>query len=206
MGEWPFHNLTPFKYGLILADPPWKTEMRSEAGLLKSPEMHYTTLSLDQLKALPVSHLASRDCVLVLWARWMQLPQALDLGAHWGFQYKSGGSWQKRTPGGKKTFGGGYIFRNCTEPYLVFTIGAPERKSKSVRDSITTDFDRERHWDFPSDIDAVRREHSRKPQEMRDNLDLMFPQLYGCELFAREPWAGRDVWGNEADKFKVQTA
>ena len=198
MSDWPFTNLTPFKYGLILADPPWKTEMRSEAGLMKSPEMHYPTLSLDELKALPVGHLASKDTVLVMWARWMQLPEAIDLGRDWGFEYKSGGSWQKRTPTGKKTFGGGYIFRNCTEPYLVFTIGAPERKNKAIRDSITTEYD----WDdFPSDIDALRREHSRKPQEMRDNLDLMFPHLFGCELFAREPWPGRDVWGNETSKF-----
>lgn len=197
-GPWPFEGLTPFKYGLILADPPWRTEMRSAAGYDKSPEKHYETMGLDDLRALPVGHLAARDCVLVMWARWIQLTEALDLGKHWGFTHKTGGSWQKRAATGKKTFGGGYIFRNCTEPYLIFTIGEPERKSRSIRDSITTDHD----WsDFPSDIDAIRREHSRKPQEMRDNLDEMFPQMFGCELFAREPWAGRDVWGNETGKF-----
>ena len=118
MSNWPFDKLTPFKYGLILADPPWKTEMYSDAGLSKSPEIHYPTMSLSELKKLPVGHLAARDCILVMWTRWINLEHALELADHWGFTYKSGGSWQKRSPTGKKTFGGGYIFRNCTEPYL----------------------------------------------------------------------------------------
>jgi N6-adenosine-specific RNA methylase IME4 len=206
MSDWPFTGLIPLKYGVILADCPWQTVMRSDKGYEKSPEKHYETMSEAELCALPVSHLASRDCVLVMWGRWMNLEEVLRVGAAWGFTYKTGGSWQKRTKTGKKTFGTGYIYRNSTEPYLVFTTGKPSYKSRSVRDSITTDEIIDPALSFPSDIDALRREHSRKPTEMRANIDLMFPHQFGCELFAREPWAGRDVWGNEADKFSQALA
>lgn len=27
---WPFENLTPLRYGAILADPPWRMKMYSE--------------------------------------------------------------------------------------------------------------------------------------------------------------------------------
>jgi N6-adenosine-specific RNA methylase IME4 len=192
MSEWVFANLTPLKYGVILADPAWKTVMRSNKGLAKSPEQHYATMSEAEISALPVGHLASRDCALILLCRWINIPEALRVMAAWGFQYKTGGSWQKRTVNGKKVMATGYIHRNSTEPFLIGTMGEPYTKSKSVRDSITSDFSDIEN--FPTDIDAIRREHSRKPQEMRDNVDLLFPHAYGCELFAREPWAGRDVW------------
>jgi N6-adenosine-specific RNA methylase IME4 len=55
--------------------------------------------------------------------------------------------------------------------------------------------------DVPDAIDAVRREHSRKPIQMREMIDRLLPRSYFCELFGREPWAGHDVWGNEVGKF-----
>ncbi len=199
MTDWPFGDLTPSQYGIILADPPWRMKTWSEDGLSKSPEQHYDTMTEAEITALPVGKLAAKDCMLFLWCRWINLKEALRVMDAWGFTYVSGGSWQKRTVTFKKTFGTGYITRNSTEPYLVGRRGNLKRQSNSVRDSITTV---ERHIEaFTTNIDSERREHSRKPQEMRDNLDLLFPHVRGCELFAREPWAGRDVWGNEVNKF-----
>jgi len=37
------------------------------------------------------------------------------------------------------------------------------------------------------------REHSRKPDEVRDRIDLMYPNLDKIELFARTKVQGRDV-------------
>lgn len=192
--DWPFGQLKQGHYRVILADPPWKTEVRSDKGLGKSPEQHYETMSLDELMALPVAQLAGRDCALFLWTRWINLEHALALIPAWGFRYVTGGSWQKRTVTMKKTFGTGYWYRNCTEPYLFGTKGRPLRLDRGIRDSITSPL-------FVSSIDGQRREHSRKPPEMRANIDALFGDVPGCELFGREPWAGRDVWGNEAAKF-----
>jgi N6-adenosine-specific RNA methylase IME4 len=182
---WPFDGLTPMRYGAILADPPWAYDMRSDKGHGKSPEAHYGTLSPDAIKALPVGHLAGPDCLLFLWSTFPHLPLALEVMQAWGFAYKTGGAWIKRGPRGKLAFGTGYILRSASEVFLIGTIGAPEYRSRSVRNV----------------IDALRREHSRKPPQARQMIERLLPRSFACELFAREPWPGQDVWGNQTDCF-----
>ncbi|MCR5855973.1 MT-A70 family methyltransferase [Mesorhizobium sp. J428] len=190
MTPWPFGSLMPFKYGAIIADPPWSYRMRSEKGYEKSPEKHYATMDEAEISALPVAHLAGGDCLLFLWSTWPHLPMAMRVMSAWGFSYKTGGAWVKRTPTGKPVFGTGYLLRSATEPFLVGTIGEPATRSKSVRNL----------------IDALRREHSRKPPEIREMVTRLIPDRFACELFAREPWPGNDVWGQEASKFAGEDA
>jgi N6-adenosine-specific RNA methylase IME4 len=182
---WPFGGLMPMRYGAILADPPWAYAMRSPKGYAKSPEAQYSTMSADAIKALPVGHLAGPDCLLFLWSTFPHLPLALEVMAAWGFTYKTGGAWTKRWADGRLAMGTGYILRSAAEVFLIGTIGAPVYRSRSVLNA----------------IDALRREHSRKPDEARAMIDRLLPDVHACELFAREPWAGRDVWGNETGRF-----
>uniref|UniRef100_A4WS25 MT-A70 family protein n=1 Tax=Cereibacter sphaeroides (strain ATCC 17025 / ATH 2.4.3) TaxID=349102 RepID=A4WS25_CERS5 len=197
--SWPFQALTPMKYGAILADPPWQYRMWSEAGHAKSPEAHYATAGEDWIASLPVSHLAGPDCLLFLWTTWPHLPQAMRVMKAWGFRYVTGGSWNKRTAGGKTAFGTGYILRSASEPYLVGKIGAPQIASRSCRNLIDAE-------EIPDTIEAIRREHSRKPIQMRQMIETLLPRAYACELFAREPWPGQDVWGNETERFAAGEA
>jgi len=183
------------KYGAILADPPWKYVMRSEKGHAKSPESKYDTMTLDQLKALPVSQLAGPCAYLFLWSTWPHVPVALELMRAWGFRYVTGGSWTKRTKTGKLAFGTGYVLRSASEPYFVGAIGAPDIRSRSERNVILAPDD------LPDSIESLRREHSRKPPEMRGMIDRLLPQQHFAELFAREPWGGHDVWGNQTGVF-----
>lgn len=185
-----FEGLTPLKYGAILADPPWPYEMRSDKGHAKSPEAHYQTMPVEQIAALPVGHLAGPSCLLFLWSTWPHLPQALEVMRAWGFTYKTGGAWVKRTrKNWLPVFGTGYLLRSATEPFLIGTIGAPEIRDRSIRNVL---------------IDAERREHSRKPPEARQMIERLLPRAYGCELFAREAWPGHDVWGNQTECFAGQ--
>jgi N6-adenosine-specific RNA methylase IME4 len=187
MTAWPFGKLNHFKYGVILTDFPWAYEMRSEKGYEKSPEAHYDTMTEEQLRALPVGELAAGDCLLWMWSTWPHVEQALRLMKHYGFTYKTGGSWTKTTPTGKRAFGTGYILRSTTEPFLIGTMGEPVTASKSERNL----------------IESGRREHSRKPPEAREMLQRLCPSAFKCELFAREPWPGEEVWGNETGKLEV---
>ena len=52
-------------YNIIYADPPWRYEQRKVQG---AAENHYSTMSIDELCALPVPELAAKDCALFLWA------------------------------------------------------------------------------------------------------------------------------------------
>ena len=185
MEHWPFGDLTPMKYGAILVDPPWAFDMRSEAGHRKSPEAHYNTMPIEDIAILPVGQLAGPDCYLFLWSTWPHLTRALRVMQGWGFSYVTGGVWTKRTATGKLVFGTGYVLHGASEPFLVGKIGSPKVGSRSERNV----------------IDALRREHSRKPPEMRQMIERLCPDVWRCELFAREPWEGADVWGNEVDKF-----
>lgn len=189
---WSFSPLKRSHYGLILADCPWPYEMRSEAGYEKSPEAHYDTMSIDDICALPVDELAAPDCVLVLWCTWPHLQFGLRTVRSWGFRYVTGGAWRKSTASGAATFGTGFILRTATEPYLVGTSGSPFIGSRSERNLIET---------VESCIDGLRREHSRKPPQMREMCERLAPMVPRCELFARELWPGADVWGNQVDRF-----
>lgn len=195
MRIWPFDPLMPMKYGKIIADPPWQYIMRSEKGYEKSPESHYNTMTLAQIKALPVADLAGPDCYLFLWSTWPHLKQAFAVMDAWNFIYVTGGSWHKVTKTGKSCFGTGYVMRSATEPFLVGKIGRPEIASRSERNVILAP------EDIPDGIESLRQEHSRKPIEMRLMTDRLLPKQFGCELFARESWPGHDVWGNETEKF-----
>lgn len=193
---WPFGTLTPMRYGAILADPPWSYRMRSEAGYAKSPEAHYQTMAIDEIAALPVRDLAGPDAYLFMWSTWPHLPQAMEVLRAWGFAYVTGGSWIKRANKGGLAFGTGYVLRSASEPFLVGRIGNPQPMSRRERNVIEAE-------DVPDAIDAVRREHSRKPAQMRDMIERILPHSFCCELFAREPWPGHDVWGNETAKFEA---
>jgi len=190
MSEWPFGDLRMFGYGLILLDPAWAFRNWSAKGEAKNPSAHYDVMSLDQLKALPVGHLAAPDCACVMWGIAPMLDVAIDLLRHYGFTFKTMGGWAKQSSTGRKwQFGPGYIFRSALEPYIVGTIGSPPVLVHDVRNLIV----------------APVREHSRKPDEMHANLERLYPGPR-VELFARQRRAGWDSWGNEADKFPAVTA
>lgn len=79
MTAWPFAPLVPLAYSLILADPPWSFRTYSAKGQRKSAQAHYACMSLADIKALPVGHLATPDAVLVMWATAPMIREALDL-------------------------------------------------------------------------------------------------------------------------------
>lgn len=183
--EWVFEPLGLLKYGALMIDPPWSYQMRTEDGYDKSPEAHYATMSEAEISALPVRLLAAPDCLVWLWTTYPHLDQAMRVMRRWGFTYKTGGPWVKITKNGKLCFGTGFVFRNCAEVFLIGTLGQPKIGAKDIRNAIL----------------ARRREHSRKPDEARQMLRALCPDVHIAELFAREPWEGAETWGWEKDKF-----
>ena len=190
---WPFADLAPLSYDVIIADPATRFETRSKAGEGKSPQAHYPTMTWGDLEALPVSQLGRGDTILMMWACWPTLRESIRLMEAWGFRYVTGGAWHKRTKHGKSGFGCGYVLRSATEPYLIGTLGSP-LTANNVRGVIETE-------DLDV-IDAPARGHSRKPDEQYEYCNRLSPRaLRFVELFARQAWPGWDAWGNEIGKF-----
>ena len=185
-----FHALRPVGGAdLIMADPPWSYDMRSESGYGKSPEAHYDTLPLEVIAGFPVELLAARDAVLWLWALGPQLPQALAVIDAWGFTFKTSGHWAKTTKHGKQAFGTGYILRNAGEPFIIATRGAP-KTTRGVRSVIIAPGGR-----------GSGREHSRKPDRAYAEAERLMPDAQRLDLFSRQNRPGWTSWGNEAGKF-----
>lgn len=187
----PFKALPQYQARVILADPPWYFENYSAKGEEKNPVAHYACMGLDEIQALPVMELANPNgCALVMWATAPMLPQALDTMLCWGFKFKTAGAWAKQSSTGEKwAFGTGYCYRSAAEFWLLGAVGKPKPRSRSVRNLIV----------------APVREHSRKPEQMRDDIERLFPGPY-VELFARESAPGWSSWGNETQKFDAEAA
>jgi N6-adenosine-specific RNA methylase IME4 len=181
--------LRPHRYAAIYADPPWHFRNWSAKGTGRNAVSHYDCMSFAELAALPVADLAADDCVLFLWATDPLLPRAFELIHAWGFEYKTVGFYWVKTNAaarsGNDFFTGlGYWTRANPEQCLLATRGKPSRKSKDVRRLI---------------VDR-RREHSRKPDQVRDRIERLVPGPY-VELFARETKPGWDCWGDQPELF-----
>jgi N6-adenosine-specific RNA methylase IME4 len=173
---------TPFpsnrRYAVIYADPPWHFEVyNEESSVERAAGNHYSTMSLDEICALPVLSLAGPDAALFMWTTAPHLRGSFDVLVAWGFEYKTNVVWVK------DKIGLGYFVRNQHELLLVATRGDMPSPSPGNRP--------------PSVITAPRREHSRKPDEAYDLIERMYPELPKIELFARRARPGWAAWGNE---------
>jgi N6-adenosine-specific RNA methylase IME4 len=187
-----------FRAGVIVPDPPWPFETYSVQGRQRSPDRNYSTMSLDEIKTLPVASLAGENCALLLWGVWPEHPGVLDVIAAWGFRYKTAGFiWVKTTKDAEAiTLGGdglhwgmGFTTRSNTEPCLLATRGRPLRLAADVHQVII----------------APVGEHSEKPDEAYRRIERLFPGPY-LELFARKPRDGWTVWGNEIKRGDMEAA
>lgn len=174
------------KYGVIYADPPWSFKTWSAKGTGRGAVSHYDCMSFSTLAALPVSELAADDCALFLWAVDPMLDKALELIQAWGFQYKTVGFyWVKQNMKSDGFFTGlGYWTRANPEQCLLATKGKPIRLARDV----------------PRLIVAPRREHSRKPDQVRGRIERLVGGPY-LELFVRETHPGWDGWGDQIGLF-----
>jgi N6-adenosine-specific RNA methylase IME4 len=148
-------------FGVIYADPP------------------YSTMTLDDIKALPVP--ATSDCVQFLWATPPMLPQALEVMAAWGFTYVTQVIWDKNADDGHD-----YWFINRHETLLVGKKGKiPTPASGTQQRSM---------------IKAPVGRHSAKPESFYRLIEEYFPNLPKIDLFARgkmrPDWA---AWGAGAE-------
>lgn len=200
-------NFPKQQHSVIYADPAWEWLARSDKGLQKSPQQHYKCMSLDEMKAMrdDIIFATAPDCICVMWTMWCFMDQAIELMEYWGFEYVTGGAWNKLTKNGKQTFGTGYIMRGSSEPFIIGKFGNPKLKKdrkKNTRDSFFTGEIPENLHDLDNImINALRREHSRKPDEMYEVIEKIFHGAY-LELFARTNREGWTSWGDEVGKFK----
>lgn len=192
-----FDYVPMFRYGVIMADPPWLFENWSASGEGRNATQHYDCMPTGEIMDLPVGHIANKDCVLLLWGTSPMLLDALDVMTAWGFEYRGKAfCWAKQTKQAVRNpvmpisdnsnwrMNNGYSTRSNTEDCWLGVTGNPERLHKGVRELIV----------------APMREHSRKPDEAFERAQALYRGPY-IELFSRQSRVGWDSFGNEATKF-----
>jgi N6-adenosine-specific RNA methylase IME4 len=171
------------EYDVVLADPPWKFASNSVAAPGRNPQRHYPTLSVDQIAAMPVAHLAAPNALLLLWVTVPIADRGPDVMAAWGFRYVSQIVWIK------DRIGLGYWARNRHELLLIGTRGRfPCPVPTMFPDSV---------------IIGQQREHSRKPDEVHERIEAATRGARRLELFARAQRDGWTVWGNQTALFSA---
>jgi len=196
----PFPNK---KYKIIYADPPWeyylhknctapvtkygKVGRKHQTGL---PERYYKTLSIDEIKLLPINKITDDDCFLFLWSTFPMIREQLEVIDSWGFKYitvafvwiKTG--YSNNFP---KRQGLGSYTRSNAEIVFLAKKGHPKVNSTAVQQVVL----------------STLSEHSKKPDEVRKRILKLCGDLPRIELFARTKVHGWDVWGND-EKLEAQ--
>lgn len=178
-------------YDIIYADPPWdyggkmqfdKTSAKAEKMdwsrniFISSANFKYPTLTLKELKRIPLLEITNDDALLFMWVTNPHLAQGIELGEAWGFEYRTVAFvWDKMVHNPGK-----YTLSYC-ELCLVFKRGKiPSPRGTRNEKQL---------------IRAPRTDHSVKPAEARNAIERMFPTQSRIELFARQKPANWDVWG-----------
>jgi len=175
---------TDKKYNIIYADPPW--EYKESGSGNRVVKAHYNTMNIDDIKNMPINRIADETSILFLWVTFPRLEQGLEVIKSWGYIYYGlGFDWVKLSKNGNPSWGMGYYTRQNTEICL---IGVKKDKDKRLKPKIRN---------VLSVIHSERREHSRKPDIIREKIVEICGDLPRIELFARQQIEGWDCWGNE---------
>ena len=189
MSDMPFPNR---KYNIILADTPWhyRDRRNNHTRFCGGAIGHYPLMKTEEICNLDVGSITAENSALFLWATFPNLEESLKVMKAWGFEYKTlGFSWIKTNKkNGKPFFGIGYYTKSNCEVCLLGIKG----KLKPISNKVS------------SVIISPRKEHSKKPIEVRERIVELFGDLPRIELFARESAEGWDSWGNEIEGESVK--
>ncbi len=174
------------KYKTIYADPPWQFQNRTGKVAPEHKRLNrYSTMTLEDIKHLPVADVADEKCHLYLWVPNALLPEGLEVLKAWGFEYKTNIIWEKiRKDGMPDGRGVGFYFRNVTEILLFGIKGSKNRTLNAGRSQVNL-------------IRSIKREHSKKPDEFISLIESCSSAPF-LEIFARGNRSHWDMWGNQA--------
>lgn len=177
------------RYKIILADPPWpysKYRNLSKNTNDKVRVTPYTAMTLEDIKRMPISQIAEKDCVLLLWVTFPCLEMGLKVIKAWGFTYKTVAfNWLKKNKKGIGYFMGfGHYTRSNGEICLLATKGKGLKVLKKNMSQVVV---------------TPLTQHSAKPAIVRNKIVSLFGDESRIELFARKQASGWDAWGNDLE-------
>lgn len=190
-------RIEPGKFNIILADPPWRFKNwsmkelanRGEKWARRNGRSPYDVMDTEGIAALPVQNITAKNAILMMWATYPKLVDAIEVVKAWGFEYKTVAfTWVKLNKGGSGfKFGLGYHSRGNSEICLLATKGKGLRRVDNA---------------VPNLLIAPVRDHSQKPEEARDRIERLYGDVPRVELFARQERSGWTALGNQVGECK----
>lgn len=163
------------KYRVIVCDPPWHYDGRVSDASHRAANP-YPSMSIDEIKALPVGDHAEADSILWLWTTNSHIMHSFDIAEAWGFTYKTMLTWAK------DKMGLGDWLRGQTEHCLLCVRGKPVVQ---LTNQTTL-------------LKAPSQKHSAKPDAFYELVETLCPGSK-LEMFQRRP---RDGWKGHGDEAK----
>jgi len=184
------------KYDIIYADPAWqygskelygdKSKEGKRENRFRKLERMYDTMSLAEIKQLPVKNMIGKNAACFLWVTDSHLKEGIEVLESWGFKYKTiAFNWIKKTNKGNTYVNFAPWTLKSSEICL---LGMRGTMGKLKTDNTVRQL-----------IEAERTKHSKKPMESRERIEQLFADADRIELFARENHVGWDAWGNEVE-------
>lgn len=170
-------------FNVVYADPAWEY---NNVGLNGAANHHYSTMRSETIYNLPrqLGLCVADNAVLFLWVTNPFLQEGLECISRWGFVYKTHLVWVKTE---LEKPGIGWYVRGRHELLLIATRGSFTPLNEHISPPIG------------SVLEAPIREHSRKPDEVYEIIERLYPNCNYIELFARHRRDGWHSWGDEVD-------
>ena len=188
-------------FDLIYIDPPWAYNSRachSKTRFGGGVSRQYPVMQTDELLALGplIQRIAADKCVMACWYTAPHLETMVSFIKACGFTYKTKAfTWIKINKDGTPFAGPGFYTASNSEDVALCVRtgkgGSAPRPAVNMMNQVVL---------------SGRREHSRKPDDVAQRLELLYPSARKLEVFCRFP---RDNWtciGNEVDGLDVREA
>lgn len=174
-------------YDVVLADPPWSYEGQQDKW--GAAAKFYNTMPSNHIYKLPIP--VKKPGLVFLWATGPKLHYGIEAFKEWGLHYRGVAFvWVKTKQDGTPIAAQGVrpsTVKPLTEFVLVGSNVKEGRPLPLADESIC------------QTVFAPKREHSRKPDEVQERIERMYPTATRLEMFARRRREGWDAWGDEIE-------
>ena len=184
------------KFRIIYSDPPWKygskTRLNNSTGRqIKKLSEHYFSMTTEEICKLPVEQITEKDACCFLWFTSAFGEDAYKVMRSWGFRpIKIIFVWEKMTKNWKTCQNIGPWTMGNYE-YVLFGTKGTMQKYKQKNN-------------LSEKVCALRKNHSQKPDEVRDLIVKLFGDLPRVELFARKQTPGWLCLGEEINNKNIK--
>jgi len=205
------------KFDVIVCDPPYSfSDKLSQSDVPRGAEANYHTMSISDIKKMPVKSIAADGSILCLWVPSSLLQDGLDIMKEWGFVHKQIYIWVKTKKDPLENFKKWIKSKILKHPQIVYDSFAYKRAISAILENVnninlsevlsfnmgrlfrqthevcliginnTKIYKKLQNKSQRSVSFAENTRHSAKPDNLYTSLDLMFPGSSKIDIFSRK--------------------